>query len=155
MHTVYLSLGSNLGDRRKNVDHAIQRINESVGEVVRQSSLYVSEPWGFKSVHSFINAVVCCHTLFTPHEVLAITQQIEQELGRHHKTKRSASGQPEYKDRIIDIDILMYDDLTVDSPDLCIPHPLMNQRDFVMIPLREVLSSNSACESSENKISIK
>ena len=80
-----------------------------------------------------MNAVILCETTKTPREVLMLTQQIERDMGRR---KKSVSGG--YADRPIDIDILLYDDLTIDEPDLKIPHPLMHQRDFVMIPLEEV-----------------
>ena len=133
-HEVYLGLGSNLGDRERLLREAIRLIAERVGEVTRQSTLIETEPWGFDSPHPFLNAVVCCHTSKQPREVLLLTQQIERDLGRRRKT---ASAQ-HYSDRPIDIDILLYDDLTVDEPDLKIPHPLMQQRDFVMIPLREI-----------------
>ncbi len=133
-HTVYLGLGSNLGDKQKNILKAIDKINLLIGDVVRQSAFYVSEPWGFVSHNHFVNACVCCMTTMTPREVLRVTQQIERDLGR---TRKSHDGR--YHDRIIDIDILLYDQLTVDEPDLVIPHPLMEQRDFVMIPLRSIL----------------
>ena len=133
MHKVYLGLGTNLGDKAWNLQEAIRLIGERVGTVVRQSSFLETEPWGFESANTFLNAVVCCETEKTPREVLLLTQQIERELGR--KTKSVSGG---YADRPIDIDILLYDDLTVDEPDLKIPHPLMHQRDFVMIPLQEI-----------------
>lgn len=134
MHVVYLGLGSNLGERERYVAEAIARIGERVGQVVRRSSLYVTEPWGFRSVHPFVNAVVCCQTSLTPRQLLCATQQIERELGRRHKSHDGA-----YEDRTIDIDILLYDDLRVDEPDLQIPHPLMYEREFVMQPLREIM----------------
>lgn len=134
MHVVYLGLGSNLGERERYVAEAIARIGERVGQVVRRSSLYVTEPWGFRSVHPFVNAVVCCQTTLTPRQLLCATQQIERELGRRHKSHDGA-----YEDRTIDIDILLYDDLRVDEPDLQIPHPLMYEREFVMQPLREIM----------------
>jgi 2-amino-4-hydroxy-6-hydroxymethyldihydropteridine diphosphokinase len=133
-HEVYLGLGSNLGDRASNINAAIRLIGERVGEVVRRSSLIETEPWGFESAHSFLNGVILCETVKTPREVLFLTQQIERDLGRQTKTDR------QYADRPIDIDILLYDDLRVDEPDLKIPHPLMQERDFVMLPLREVKS---------------
>jgi 2-amino-4-hydroxy-6-hydroxymethyldihydropteridine diphosphokinase len=133
-HEVYLGLGSNLGDRASNINAAIRLIGERVGEVVRRSSLIETEPWGFESAHSFLNGVILCETVKTPREVLHVTQQIERDLGRQTKTVR------QYADRPIDIDILLYDDLRVDEPDLKIPHPLMQERDFVMLPLREVRS---------------
>jgi 2-amino-4-hydroxy-6-hydroxymethyldihydropteridine diphosphokinase len=80
-----------------------------------------------------VNAVVLCETTKTPREVLLLTQQIERDMGRR---KKSVSGG--YADRTIDIDILLYDDVMIDEPDLKIPHPLMYQRDFVMIPLKEI-----------------
>jgi 2-amino-4-hydroxy-6-hydroxymethyldihydropteridine diphosphokinase len=132
-HQVYLGLGSNLGDCRKNLERAIRLIDDRVGHVVRQSSFIETEPWGFESRNRFVNAVVRCETTKTPREVLVLTQQIERDLGRK---KKSVKGQ--YVDRTIDIDILLYDDLTVNEPDLTIPHPLMHERDFVMIPLREI-----------------
>ena len=147
MHQVYLGLGSNLGDRRENIRRAVELIGDRVGTVVRHSSLIETEPWGFTSEHRFLNAVVCCETDKTPREVLRITQQIERDMGRTRKSrgqKPTANRQPPkalYADRPIDIDILLYDDLTVDEPDLKIPHPLMNERDFVMIPLREIFDN--------------
>ena len=137
-HQVYLSLGSNLGQREENLRKAIRLIHERVGEVVRQSSFIETEPWGFESDHPFMNAAVLCLTEKSPREVLRLTQQIERDLGKskEHATQRSQSSK--FHDRPIDIDILLYDDLTVDEPDLQIPHPLMYERDFVMIPLKEI-----------------
>ena len=140
-HKVYLGLGSNLGDCRKNLERAIRLIDDRVGEVIRQSSFIETEPWGFESEHRFVNAVVLCETTKTPREVLLLTQQIERDMGRRKVNGAGlmVNGQRIYTDRIVDIDILLYDDLTIDEPDLKIPHPLMHQRDFVMIPLREIL----------------
>lgn len=137
-HTVYLGLGSNLGNREETISNAIQLIGGQIGTVVRQSALYYSEPWGFQSENSFVNAVVCVETTLTPRRLLKATQKIERTLGKvaEHATERGAS--PLYHDRPIDIDILLYDDLTVSEPDLAIPHPLMNERPFVMEPLAEI-----------------
>lgn len=134
IHQVYLSLGANIGNRKRTIRQAVELIGAQVGEVVRLSSLYETEPWGFSSPNKFINACVCCHTALTPHQVLVATQRIERELGRMSK---SVDG--EYHDRIIDIDILLYDDLVVDEPGLQIPHPHMHEREFVLRPLREIL----------------
>ena len=131
-HQVYLRLGSNLGCREENLTKAIQLIAERVGAVIRQSSFIETAPWGFHSEHQFMNAAILCETDKTPREVLQLTQQIEKEMGRKKKTSHF------YSDRCIDIDILLYDDLTVHEPDLKIPHPLMHQRDFVMIPLKQI-----------------
>ncbi len=150
-HTVYLGLGSNLGDREATIGRAIERIGEQIGTVEAQSALYYSEPWGFESEHGFVNAVIRVSTTLSPHRLLDATQRLERQLGKdaRHATERT-SGSPLtshpspptpviYHDRPIDIDILLYDDLTVDTPRLKIPHPLMQERPFVMEPLREVL----------------
>ena len=139
-HLVYLGLGSNLGDKEANIRKAILLISEKVGQVIRQSSLIETEPWGFESENRFLNGVILCETTLTPRQVLKATQKIERELGKtkKHATKRLSRSLSTFKDRPIDIDILLYDDLTVDEPDLKIPHPLMHERDFVMIPLEEV-----------------
>ena len=137
-HQVYLSLGSNLGQREENLRKAIRLIHERVGEVVRQSSFIETEPWGFESDHPFMNAAVLCLTEKSPREVLRLTQQIERDLGKSKEHATQCSQSSKFHDRPIDIDILLYDDLTVDEPDLQIPHPLMYERDFVMIPLKEI-----------------
>ena len=133
MHQVYLSLGTNLGDKEAKLKAAIEEIKKRVGEVTSLSAFHASEPWGFQSENSFLNAVCCVHTEFNPMEVLHTTQEIERLLGRLKKTVGGI-----YSDRMIDIDILLYDDLHIQTPELIIPHPLMWERDFVMIPLREI-----------------
>ena len=139
-HKVYLGLGSNLGDGRKNLERAIRLIDDRVGPVTRQSSFIETEPWGFESPNKFTNAVILCETTKTPREVLLLTQQIERDMCRRKVNGAGlmVNGQRQYADRIVDIDILLYDDLTIDEPDLKIPHPLMHERDFVMIPLEEL-----------------
>ena len=137
-HKVYLGLGSNLGDCRKNLERAIRLIGDRVGLVTRQSSFIETEPWGFESPNKFMKAVILCETTRSPREVLLLTQQIERDMGR---MKKSVSGG--YADRAIDIDILLYDDVTIDEPDLKIPHPLMHQRDFVMRPLNEIKTTKT------------
>lgn len=134
MHTVYLSLGSNLGDRKATMRRAIGLLNERAGSVDRQSSFIETEPWGFESTNKFLNMCVRLLTTLSPEQLLMATKQIERELGR---TQKSVNGK--YHDRPIDIDILMYDDLQLSTPDLTLPHPHMQERDFVMIPLREIL----------------
>ena len=137
-HQVYLGLGSNLGNVRKNLERAIRLIGDRVGRVTRQSSFIETEPWGFESPNKFMNAVILCETTKTPREVLLLTQQIERDMGR---MKKSVSGG--YADRPIDIDILLYDELSVDEPDLKIPHPLMHERDFVMRSLNEIKTTKT------------
>ena len=142
MSEVYLGLGSNLGDKEDHIRKAITLIGERVGLVVRQSSLVSTEPWGFESENSFLNAVVCCETTLTPRQVLQTTQQIERDLGKSKRHATIRNKTTRYHDRPIDIDILLYDDLTIDEPDLKIPHPLMQQRDFVMKPLNEITAAD-------------
>lgn len=134
LHKVYLGLGSNIGNRKRNMREAVQYMESLIGTVTRQSALYETEPWGFESPNLFINMCVCVETPLAPRQLLEATQEIEKRMGRVEKSENH-----EYQDRIIDIDILLYDDLTVDEPDLKIPHPLMNKREFVMNPLNEIL----------------
>lgn len=132
-HKVYLSLGSNLGDKQLNITGAIDLINGRVGSVTKRSSLIATQPWGFESDNEFFNACVEVETELPPLRILEVTQQIERDMGR---TSKSTDGQ--YHDRIIDIDLLLYDHIRLSLPQLVIPHPLMWQRDFVMKPLREI-----------------
>lgn len=134
MHNLYLSLGSNIGDRHALIQQALQMLNERVGSVYRISSFIETEPWGFESEHKFLNAACLVHTMMSPQDCLEETKRIEQLLGR---TQKSTDGQ--YHDRPIDIDLLMYDDEHITQDDLVLPHPHMHERDFVMIPLREIL----------------
>lgn len=134
LHTVYLSLGSNIGNRKRNMRDAVRYLEANVGTVLRKSDLLETEPWGFASPNLFINMCVCIKTPLLPQQLLEVTQAIERKMGR---TEKSVGEQ--YADRIIDIDILLYDSLQIDEPDLQIPHPFMHERDFVMIPLRQIL----------------
>ena len=136
---IYLGLGSNLGDRHTLLLHAIELLVQRVGPLVRSSSFIESSPVGFESEHPFMNAVVLMQTNLSPTRLLEVTQQIERELGRTEKSATNQKmGKPVYHDRTIDIDILLYGDLSIDEPDLQIPHPRMKERPFVMEPLREV-----------------
>ncbi len=130
---LYLSLGSNLGDRHALLLRAIDLLARRVGRLIRASSFIETEPWGYHSTNRYLNAVVLLHTDLTPHQVLLTTQTIERQLGRTTKTTGN-----HYSDRPIDIDILLYGDLHLTTPDLTIPHPRMMQRDFVLRPLREI-----------------
>lgn len=133
MHKVYLGLGTNLGNKEANLRAAVEEIKKRVGEVTSLSAFYETEPWGFVSASQFLNAVCCVSTLLSPFDLLDVTQDIERTLGR---LKKSVNGQ--YSDRMIDIDILLYDDCHLHTPTLTIPHPLMTERDFVMKPLEEI-----------------
>ncbi|MCD7923564.1 MAG: 2-amino-4-hydroxy-6-hydroxymethyldihydropteridine diphosphokinase [Bacteroides sp.] len=130
---VYLGLGTNLGDKEANLHAAVQKINERVGKVISLSAFYATAPWGFSSENSFLNAACCIESELPPLEILKETQAIERELGR---MKKSVGGN--YSDRLIDIDILLYGDLILHTPELELPHPLMTERRFVMEPLIEI-----------------
>ena len=138
----YLSLGSNLGNREQTLQEALQRIEQQIGTVTRCSSFFYSEPWGFESPNPFCNICCCVETPMQPMEVLNATQAIERALGRNQKSPIT-NHKPVYSDRPIDIDIIrVYDDtlkeIVSNDPLLTIPHPLYKQRDFVVIPLREI-----------------
>lgn len=132
-----------MGDREANLRTALQLLHDRVGECIACSSIYRSAPQGFVSENEFANMVVVCRTDHSPEEVLLITQQIEREMGR---TEKSVNGV--YHDRVIDIDLLqagigsresgIQTQVECNTDTLTLPHPRMHERDFVMIPLREV-----------------
>lgn len=132
----YLGLGSNLGKRQENLDQAVALLGEKAGTIEALSSYMESEPWGFDSDHLFTNAVVAVCSSLEPMQMLDLTQQIECQLGRRHK---HGPGEP-YQDRIIDIDLLEYDGAPISNSRLVLPHPLIEVRDFVKIPLEECKS---------------
>lgn len=132
MHA-YFGLGTNLGDKAQNLRLAVQHIEERIGKIVSLSAFYATAPWGFASDNAFLNAAACAETSLFPLEILSITQHVEWEMGRTHK---SVDGV--YNDRVIDVDLLLYDDLILDTPILKLPHPLMQERLFVMEPLAEI-----------------
>ena len=136
-HRLFIGLGSNLGDRSALLDEALRLIDERVGHVVRVSSYYETEPWGFQSDNLFLNAAALVITTLSPQCCLKETQHIERQLGRVDKTVDGA-----FQDRPIDIDLLMYDDLEVNEPDLTLPHPHIEGREFVQIPLQEILDED-------------
>ena len=133
-HRAFLALGSNLGDGRQNLQKAIERIVDCVGNIIEKSSVVESEPWGFESENKFVNSVVLVETKLTPIELLDITQSIERELGRTNKRKPNFP----YEDRIIDIDILFYDNYEIKTERLTLPHPHIYAREFVYLPLKEI-----------------
>ena len=133
---IYFGIGTNLGEREANLRRAIELLHERVGECMACSSIYRSAPQGFVSDNQFANIVAVCQTDHSPEEVLQITQAIEREMGR---TEKSVNGI--YHDRVIDIDLLKaYEgdrEIVVQTPTLSLPHPRMEERDFVMVPLHE------------------
>ena len=132
MAIAYLALGTNIGNKRRNMITAAALLAERVGDVLALSGFYETEPWGFQSENTFLNAALQLDTSLSPLELLKATQEIEIEMGRTQKSNGA------YHDRIIDIDILLYDNLALQTPELSLPHPLMHERLFVMEPLAEI-----------------
>jgi len=130
--TVYLSLGANQGNRRQTMKHAAELLEKQAGAITAFSSFLETAPWGFKSNYPFLNAALCIETDLPPLQLLNLALSIEKELGREKKADHT------YHDRPIDIDILMYDDRILTTPQLVLPHPLMDKRDFVLKPLAEI-----------------
>lgn len=130
---LFVSLGSNIGDKQQNIERAIALIDDKIGSVVKKSSFYTTEPVGFTSDNNFINAAIEVKTNLPIYRILKITQKIERLMGR---TQKSSKGV--YHDRVIDIDILMYGNKKIHSARLTVPHPRMYERNFVMQPLREI-----------------
>lgn len=137
MKSVVLSLGSNLADRRSFIERAVRELSQRVGNIVRASSVRESESWGFIS-HPFLNQVVEVQTALSPEEVLQVTQQIEQDLGRTEKSGRDAQGNPIYHDRTIDIDLLWYEGEHREGEKLTLPHPHIADREFILVLLVEI-----------------
>ena len=131
--TAYIGLGSNLGDRKVNLEQACELLAERAGTILGCSKFYETEPWGFESANKFLNAALVIRTTLTPGGLLNLTQQMEHEMGR--TTKEDGAT---YHDRLIDIDLLMMDDLIVSNERLELPHPLMHKRKFVLEPLAEI-----------------
>ena len=129
VHTVYLALGTNLGDRPRNLCRAILRLPPAV-RVLAESPIYETPPWGVTDQPAFLNMVIQVATDLPPRELLAVLKQLGQARGR-----RPA---PRYGPRLIDIDILFYDDLVIETSDLTIPHPRLHERPFVLIPLADL-----------------
>ena len=130
--TVYLGLGTNLGNKLENIKNALDALKKKFGEPILVSSIYKSDAWGFKSPDSFLNLVASYNIKLNPDEALDICLSIEKKLGRKERT---GSG---YESRIIDIDILFFGDLIINQNNLKIPHPLIKKRLFVLEPLIEI-----------------
>ena len=136
--SVYFSLGSNLGDKKQNIEIAIEKMSELFcSPCVKKSSFYESKSWGFEG-EDFINCAVMFELDKEPQEVLDICKGIERGMGREELVEKDESGRRIYHDRIIDIDILLFGSRVIDTEILTIPHPLMEKREFVMIPLNEI-----------------
>ena len=142
--SVYLGLGSNLGDRRKNIERALALLDEGFGcHFTALSRLIETKAWGFKG-DKFLNACVLyrIYRKGSPeeqgHEILTLCKEIERALGRDDKPEYDADGRRVYHNRTMDIDILFYGNEHIDTEDLTVPHPLISERDFVKIPLAEI-----------------
>ena len=131
---VYLGLGANLGNREETIDKAVKLLSEQVGPLVRRSSFFYSKPFGFDSPNDFCNICASFDTQLAPLDLLHTTQAIERALGRKQKSNNGI-----YHDREIDIDILLYEGVQMNTPELTIPHPEIKKRDFVTSPLNEIL----------------
>lgn len=132
--------GGNMGDMKPRLRQAQRLINSEIGIVLRCSHVYRSRAWGFASDSEFMNQAMTVDTDLPPVELLAALQEIERKLGRDReaeRTEKERTGE-QYSSRQIDIDILFYDDLELNTPELTIPHPLLQERDFVMAPLCEI-----------------
>lgn len=133
LYDVFLGLGSNLGDRGENLNNAIEKIEERIGEVISTSAFYVTKPVGFESPNQFLNAVCEVKTRLRPMELLRKTKEIERDLGRTSKSEDNV-----YSDRVIDIDLLLFDDKIFENEELILPHPHLHERAFVLLPLSEI-----------------
>jgi len=131
MNIVFLGIGTNLGNRKANMKQAVAGIENLPARVLQSSSFYETEPWGFQSEEKFLNMVIKIETNLTPFTLLEKIHILETKLGRVRGTGR-------YISRLIDIDILFYDDLIIAAENLKIPHPLLHERKFVLIPLCEI-----------------
>ncbi len=132
MAKAYIGLGTNIGNKRRNLITAAVLLAERAGDVLSISSFYETESWGFESDNTFLNAALLLETELEPLQLLSLTQEIEKEMGRTQKSDG------EYHDRIIDLDILLYDLCVINEAALVVPHPLMHKRQFVMEPLAEI-----------------
>ncbi|MCF6242791.1 MAG: 2-amino-4-hydroxy-6-hydroxymethyldihydropteridine diphosphokinase [Bacteroidales bacterium] len=133
MHTVYLSLGSNIGNKLKNLQIAKSEIALQVGKIVKSGNLYETEPWGFKNEEWFLNTVLKIETRFSAIETLEKCLFIEKEMGRIRNTRQIG-----YTARIIDIDLLFFDNELINSEELSIPHPHIQNRKFVLYPMSDI-----------------
>ena len=132
MAFAFIGLGTNLGDKTRNINKAIQLIGIEAGDVVNISPSYSSKPWGFASENDFVNAAILIDTKLDPLALLEKITYLERKMGR------TARIEGEYSDRIIDMDILLYENRIINLPKLSIPHPLLHKRDFVLVPLAEI-----------------
>jgi 2-amino-4-hydroxy-6-hydroxymethyldihydropteridine diphosphokinase len=137
LNRTLISLGSNLGDKIQYLNQAIQEIEKSVGKIEFVSSFHESKAWGYDSENLFMNACITCYTVLSPYELLEKLQEIERQLGR----VKSVLG---YEDRCIDLDIIFFNVDSFQTKILSIPHPHFKSREFVMIPLLEIVKEQDS-----------
>lgn len=130
MHTAYIGIGSNLGNREEHCNEAIQRMAERGIGITARSSMHETEPWGVRDQPNFINMAVQVRTDLEPRALLDRLKAIERDMGR--------TGGTHWGPRIIDLDILLYEERAINEPGLTIPHPNLHERDFVLRPLAEI-----------------
>jgi 2-amino-4-hydroxy-6-hydroxymethyldihydropteridine diphosphokinase len=130
MAIIYIGIGSNLGDKEGNCKTAIERLSENGITVKKTSSPYRTKPWGVEDQPDFVNMAVKAETNINPSELLPILKTIEKEMGRQDGVR--------WGPRLIDLDLLFYDDLVISCDELAIPHPLLHKREFVLLPLAEI-----------------
>ncbi len=127
---IFLSLGSNLGDKKANLSKCRENLQKEGIKIHKTSSLYLTPPWGKTDQPEFLNQVIEAETTLSPRELLSLIKKIEKEMGRKSRGK--------WGPRIIDIDILFYGDKIIEEENLVIPHPLITERAFVLVPLHEI-----------------
>lgn len=130
MHAVFLLTGSNLGNRRRQLKNALIELEKCVGPIQQASAVYETEAWGKEGLPPHLNQAILIHTLLEPLELLETIHAIEEKLGRIRQEKWGV--------RVIDIDIIYFDSQVINLPSLTIPHPLMQERNFVLFPLSEI-----------------
>ena len=131
MNTAYLLLGTNLGERKQNLFSAISFLEKKVGSILKRSSIYETEPWGKKNQSDFLNMAVEIYTHLSANALLAAILSIEKQMGRERSEK--------WGERIIDIDILLFNQEVISEPNLTVPHPFLHERKFTLVPLNEII----------------
>lgn len=132
MHNVFLGIGGNIGNKQKNFAEVYTIIEKQIGTIIKKSAVYETPPWGFKTDNAFWNSVIEVETPLSPEKLLDKIHTIEKQLGRQRNQQKG------YSSRSMDIDILYFDDLYIETPNLIIPHPRIQLRKFVLVPLNEI-----------------
>tara|TARA_B100001287_G_scaffold88279_1_gene73938 strand:- start:559 stop:1044 length:486 start_codon:yes stop_codon:yes gene_type:complete len=133
MNIIYIQIGSNIGDRKSNIQKSMLQIETKLGKICRSSKIYESSPWGYTKQKDFLNSVIKVESDFSPFKTLEILQEIENNLGRVRKKK--------WDERIIDLDILFFNKQIINAVNLTIPHQYIQERNFVLVPLNEIAPS--------------